>query len=249
VSASYWEELTKWDLIDKLQPLFRGGSYYYDKDSCKIKKHEVLAVNMPWIFARRPEWMNCGLWHQVYFQCLRSVHSQCLNCYKVVVKPQTVKQLFALHELMIDLNLPSKCGIELRDYVKSLYGGYFYCRGPEEGQKRYNGVRGLVSRHVSPEVVVTLKRGCTELEILKGDLSKYELTEDDRKWEEIVSQNVDIPDWNGVQPELIKNHIKRMWIAWAYSKNDQTALEFNDGNDLVTQPVTYHDEKGAQENG
>ena len=242
---SYWEELGKWDLLGRLKPLLEKGAYYYDKDTCKIKKHEVLGINVPWVFIRRPNWMNCAVWHQVYFQCLNAIHSQCLSCYKIVVTPRTVKELFDLYELMVDLGLDGKCGLDTRTYTRAKYGGYFYTQTLEEGEYLYPYIR----ERISPELPVILKRGCTEFEMLRGDSSKYEQTEDDKKWEQIVEANIDIPDWNGTQPEILVNHIKRLWIAMAYKSDDMTALEFNDGEHLVPQPTTYHEPIEGKANG
>lgn len=246
---TYWEELSKWDLIDKLKPLIQKGAYYYDKDTCKIKKHEVLGVNVPWLFIKRPSWMNCAVWHQVYFQCLRAIHSQCLKCYKVAVTPSTVRQLFDLYDVMLDMNLPSKCGIDLRNYTKARYGAYFYAQSVEEGQEIYQKVRDRLSRRLDlKDMPIILKRGCTEFELYLGDSAKYEQSEDDKEWERIVEANVDIPDWDGEQPQVLKNHIKRLWIAFAYRSNDMTSLEFNDGKDLITPLREYHME-GDQDDG
>jgi len=245
---SLWEDLSKWDLIDRMKPLLQKGAYYYDPESCKIKKHEVIAVNIPWIFIRRPKWMNCGVWHQVYFQCLKAIHSQCLECYKVVATPRTVRELFDLYELMQQMDFPSKCGVDMRPYTKALYGAYFYTKTLEDGERLYTIVREQISENISPDLPVILKRACTEFEMLRGDSANYEQTEDEKKWEEIVKANVDIPDWDGYQPDIVINHIKRLWIAWAYKSNDMTALEFNDGNDLVV-PLRTHHKEGDTQNG
>src|SRR3989344_4298965 len=55
-----------------------------------------------------------------------------------------------------------KCMPERRDYCSGAYKGYIYCRSIEEGEEIRNIVREVVADDISPEVPVTLKRGCSE---------------------------------------------------------------------------------------
>jgi len=239
---SYWKELEKNDLISLLKPLFDNGRLYVDYNDCKIKlRQRVMAPNVPWIFIKPAPWANCDLWHQVYFKQLGTIHSACFECFKVVLRPRTVKELFRLYNVMQDLNLPSKCGVELRDYVGELYGAYFYCQGLEHGKEVFGIVKEALDKNMEPGLPIILKRGCTEFELLHGDSRQYEQKDRDKHVEKMLEENSDIPIIAFEQPEIIKTFIKRMWLAWAYKNNDKTCLEFNDGNDFVEQPVTYHE--------
>lgn len=104
--------------------------------------------NLPWMFARLPplEIANCMLWKGIIFDifCVNFLHKEdrfipqgCQNCHKVVVKPRTYKELLDLRKLQVELDYPSKCGIEERSFSKGLYGGYFYCGGIEDGRSRF----------------------------------------------------------------------------------------------------------------
>jgi hypothetical protein len=85
------------------------------------------------------------------------IPSPCLDCWKTVVRPQTVKQLIALYELMEELQYPSKCGLEERDYVFGYYGGYFYSRSLEDGKARTREVAPLIKERVG-DIPIYLKR-------------------------------------------------------------------------------------------
>jgi len=246
MSTSMWKEIEKNDLIGKLKPLFMNGRLYVDPEDNKIRRvKQVMHVNNPWIFIQQPDWINCGLWHQIYFDQLKIIHSACFSCFKVVVTPKTVKELFQLYDIMLSLDLPSKCGAELRPYVDRLYGGYFYCKDLDNGRQIYDLVKPIVQREIREDIDIILKRGCTEFEQLHGDSSKYEQTEHDSNLERILDENSDIPIQVMTQPEIVKNHVKRMWLAWAYKNKDWTCLEFNDGEDLddnkPQKPTTYHE--------
>ena len=243
---SYWKDLEEQDILGKLAPLFREGRLYIDPEDQKIKKpRQVMLITNPFIFAKPATWMNCALWHQIYFKQLGVIHSACFECFKVVVRPETVKELFQVCDIMQELALPGKCGIEVREYVKHLYGAYFYCKGLEEGREIYSFVKDTMQREIRPDISVILKRGCTEFELLHGDSKKYEQKDYDRKLETWMETHSDIAALDFEQPEYLKIHIKRGWLAWAYKNNDKTCLEFNDGEDFVKQPATYHDIKDA----
>ena len=68
------------------------------------------------------------------------VPSKCMGCWKVVVRLKTLKQLFSLLQLQMRMGRPSKCGIEVRESVNGLYGGYFYNHSLEEGLECYSAV-------------------------------------------------------------------------------------------------------------
>lgn len=237
---SYWKELGNNDIVGKLEKLLDSGAFYIDKDTLKIKRHEKMYHNQGWIHVRRAPWMNCTLWHHVYFQTLRAIHSGCFACYKVMARPTTVKDLFIMYEVMKELDLPSKCGIDTREYVRELYGGVWYAQTVEEGQEVYEKVKKAIAKSAAPDIPLLLKRGCTEFEIMFGDSSKFVQKDEDKKWERIVEEVVDVPEWHGTQPDYLKRHIERLWLAWAYRHNDITCREFNDGEDFITPATTYH---------
>jgi len=237
---NYYLELAKKDLIEKFKSEFEKGAFFLRNDG-KITQTTRLMHSTPWIHTRRAPNRNCGLYH-TYFEKLKGmIHSTCQSCWKVVVAPRTLIELHKLLELQKVLNIPSKCGIEKRDTVGRLYGGYFYNDSLEEGKECYKIVRSNVDLNLSPEVSVILKRGCTEFELGTGPSDKWEVTEEQKALEYLLLDLVAVDINLSPQPEHLKDSIFRTWIHWAYSNGDPTYLEYT-GGPLFRPPVTYHEE-------
>lgn len=247
------DQINKVNFLRRVQPLINKG-WIIDRESGKLTpvvSHLVgdspFSTDTPWIFARKDDSTNCALWSDVVFHQLGFIHKGCLSCYKVVVRPNTVKQLFQLmryQELIYDK--PCKCGIEKRPYVHGLYGGYFYNRSLEEGRGTYKRVRSDIDKYISPGISVILKRACTEFEMRFKDSTTWDgirvkNLEKHERWEFIAEANTDIGMNKGEQPGSIKIDKTEEWIQFAYEHGDKTALEFNDGKPLYTPCRTYHD--------
>ena len=100
------------------------------------------------------------------FKKFSVIPQYCFDCYKVLIEPRTVNELFKLLMLFDKMALPldntRKCMVEARPDCSGTYKGFIYCRGMEEGKEVRTLVRNLISEEISPDVSVTLKRGCSE---------------------------------------------------------------------------------------
>lgn len=237
-----YADIIKGDLIGKMRPMFDSGRFYL-RDDGKITQTTRLTYNSPWIHQKMAPNRNCNLYH-VYHEAFKFVHSKCQECWKVVVRPRTLSELHKLLELEKVLDLPSKCGIEKRDTVCGLYGGYFYNDSLEKGRECYKLVRANVDVNISKDVVVLLKRGCTEFEIggHGGPSDKWEVSESQKEIEDILNDLVDQDISKMPQPDHVKESIFRSWIHWAYANGDMTYKEFTGGESLFPTYVTYHEE-------
>lgn len=232
------------NLIELCRPLLNAG-WYLDTDG-RLKIFSKPATDMPWIFASQDDSRKCNLWHGAFFNKLGLLPSPCLRCWKVVIRPQTLEDLFELHEIQKDLEWPGKCGIEVRQTVCGLYGGYFYADSLEQGQRVYEIVRREVDQRLACKPTVILKRGCTEFEAHFGD---------SRKWEEKITarqvaleKKLDcfIESQERIeQPEIVKKSIYKRWIEWAYQSGDMTYQKFTGGQSLHPPVITYHENHGA----
>jgi hypothetical protein len=167
------------------------------------------------------------------------------------VRPRTIVELFDLYELQKEMDVPSKCGVEPRETVHGLYGGYFYCRGKERGLERYKQVRELVDKHLSPEVSVTLKRYCTEFEIgaVGKDGGKHQgpsdqigdVTQEERDMEIYIEAHFPDMGFQGAHPDHLVAATMMGWIKWAYQHGDSTWQELSE-EPLLSSVVTYHEE-------
>ena len=226
------------DIVAPLRPLLRSGAFHIN-GAGKFECQAVSGWDTPWVHPHLSKDRNCLLWHKVIFDCFGFVPKRCHDCYKIVVRPRTVVELFKLHDLMEGLGLPSKCGIEQRATVNAIYGGYFYCDSLEQGRERYDIVRRAVDEQISPDLTVLLKRFCTEFEHRHGRSDQMEQTPEEAFHESVITRHFEpIPDYQ--QPGIVKIHVMRKWIEFAYQYGDQTAAELNDGHPLVAPYVTYH---------
>lgn len=57
----------------------------------------------------------------------------CFDCYKVLITPHTIMDLFKLLMIFEKITLPldntRKCMVETRDACSGTYKGFIYCRG------------------------------------------------------------------------------------------------------------------------
>jgi hypothetical protein len=247
--ASFYDWMVANDILEHLRPLWEGGGFKLRADG-KLVGDPKTAIEGPWHYIKHRWEFDCFTWHHVIFEHISKrmiigkqfVPSGCLECFKVVIRPQTLKQLFALEKLQIAMDRPCKCGIEVRDTVHGLYGGYFYNLGLEEGLARYREVRGAVdlADYLGPQVPVILKRGCTEFELACGPSDQWETSPDQLKIENMVNQYLSKDDLVREQPQHVIWHLHRKWIEFAYAHGDSTYAEFTDGKPLYPPVVTYH---------
>jgi len=246
-----YEELKGRDIIAAVEPLLKQGILELRHSDGKIVPRELRhTYATPWLHHRCSYRHNCFIWKDIVFdnivtrvlpQGKRFVPSSCMNCYKVVVRPKNLKQLFQLATVQYGLDHASKCGLETRYTVFGMYGGYFYNRGLEEGLQCYKMVRDAVNAHLGEDVKVLLKRSCTEMEHGVGPSDQWEITPEQEHFEKLIKSKfaMDIPILDQ-QPHL-KDHVQRRWIEEAYKLGDETVWEFIDGP-LYPEYVTYHGE-------
>jgi hypothetical protein len=210
------------------------------------KMHQV--IDTPWVHPKQHPEKNCELCHNILFPAFNFIPRMCLNCWKVVVRPRTVEELFKLYNLQVGLDEYCKCGIERgRPFVHALYGGYFYNDSQEQGQKRYEQVRKAVNEQISPDVSVILKRYCSEFEQKFGPSNKYERPADADMWEDMANKYIDIDfDPYEKQAELIVRHVMYLWLVFAFQHQDLTAIKFNHGEAFYPRVVEYQKEVPKQ---
>jgi len=250
---NYFQFLEKNNILRKVKVLLEQAGYYVRHEDGKIYADLHLAWDYPWHHVKRIDFLDCHLWHRIMFDIVGGfVPMNCQNCFKVVVKPQTLKQLFALLDLQIRLDLPAKCGVEDRKTVFGSYGGYFYNVGFENGIECYMKVRDSIKedehlRDLLEEVDdngvpkrVILKRGCTEMEHALGRSDKWQVTEEQIELEKLVNNTFVRQPSSRLQPDIIIQNVHQKWIEFAWDRGDPTVLEFTDGYLLYPPYMTYH---------
>lgn len=256
-----YDHLRSYDVLKMLEPLLEAGNHYSRLEDGKIKvRQNALPTGTPWIHPKHHISLDCGLWNNIIFKMVvpqlpadqRFVPIGCQNCWKVCVKPRTLQQLFVLLGIQKKLNLPSKCGIEHRESVHGLYGGYFYNTSLPAGLKCYEIVKAamLDNEHMAPLIDevdshgkttrIILKRACTEMEHAMGDSTKWEVVPGQEFLEDLIKSHIVNEGYKAHQPEHVIWNIQRRWIEFAYMNGDPTYALYTGGNPLYPPYVTYH---------
>jgi hypothetical protein len=213
------------DLLTPILPLIRQGAYHFANDG-RVEVDFRMTADTPWVHVRQDCRRNCGIWHQVWFNLYGIIPSYCQSCWKVVARPTTLKELFQLYEIQVKLNRPSKCGIELRQSVGALYGGYFYNDTYELGLECFKEVKEVIQGTIGKHVNVFYKRACTEFEHKFGDSRNWEVNEQQKQLEARLESLFIDPARSHEQGIEIKRHVMAGWVRFAFAAGDKTAHEF-----------------------
>lgn len=104
--------------------------------------------------------------HMALFKHFNIIPKYCFNCYKVIIEPRTVIELFKIMMIFEKTAFPNdnsrKCLVEGRPKITGTYKGMVYCRSIEEGAEIIQMLQPIVSDEVSNNIPITLKRGCSE---------------------------------------------------------------------------------------
>ena len=247
---NYYKWLMEHDFVGWMEEARRQNGWEYRPGDLKLLITSRQNPLTPWHYVN-PSAEDCLLHMNIIFGVMSHVAKNqfvpihCLGCWKVVVRPKTLKQLFALENLQKELNLPSKCGIEVRNYVPALYGGYFYNRSLEEGRACYKKVREAVTENenLGEDIQVYLKRACTEMERKFGETDKWEeATEEQKEIEKIIFSLIAYDPIGQKQPSHFMAHLHKSWIEWAFTHGDETYKEYTNGLPIEPAAVTYHEE-------
>lgn len=249
---NYFWELHDKNIIGRLARLFTEAGYFIRREDGKIftDRYRLLGDSV-WHYTKVNDGDDCYRWHHVMFKFLGFVPSQCQECYKIVVRMNKIEQLFALLDLQIELGRPSKCGIEERDFVECLYGGYFYNRGLDEAIANYRIIKPRIEENPILAPILdevdpcglpknfVIKRGCTEFEKACGRSDQWSITDEQLKWEELVNEYVAPIEFQDLPPHVI-NDMHWRWILYAAKNGDSTYKKFTGGKPINTPVVIYH---------
>jgi len=242
-----YKRLVEDDIITKLEPYL--PAWHVNAKTHKLQPlgnaARIVSSKVHWIFVSRDPYKRC-MFDTAVFKAFGFIPSRCLNCWKVVVKPKTLKQLWDVYQFQIKFTKGCvhekrfcKCGPEERPWVPQNYGAYFYASGKTQGLKRWEQIREAVDQ-IDPSIDVVLKRFCTEFEIATGPSDKYESPAWAKERELRIYGNANLEEAEPLQPDLIKERNIRFWIEHAWSVGDMTCLGFNGGKPLYNPSVTYH---------
>lgn len=253
---NYYWDVKETDVVDWLHPLLQRGWRWRYGDG-KITNVSSYADEVPWHYIRFLG-DDCWFSNHVVFDIIQQrvgekwVPSRCQECWKTVIYPKTLKQLFALEKVMMHdprvKRHSCKCGIEARPITPRLYGGYAYAKSLEKGRLIFKDFRAAVDDHpdLGPDVKMILKRGCTEMEAACGPSDKWQITPKQKFIEDLVASKIAFEPNEALQSDHHLRHTHRLWIEWACANGDETYKEYTGGKSIHGEYVTYHEEKLPQ---
>lgn len=233
----------KWHQTFDMQPMCAAEKYNISMETGLLVKNRHILWEIPWDHVNHDQGMKCHIF-QSLFRHHGFIPTYCLDCWKVVVKPRTLQELYILRDIQrsmaeLDPECYCKCGIEQRGYVPGIYGGYFYNRSRQQGEERYEQLKKTMS------FPIILKRYCTEFEIKLGDSGSYNQPKIAREKEALFLKMLD-PSLltNPAQPAEFKEHVYHQWqlYGWKFGTPEdrrQIELDWNDGEPLHRMPRTY----------
>ena len=149
-------EAKKREFIDRF--LSSHPQYFYRLEDGKIDCKKKMMPDPPWAYIHPGVNQNCHFWHHILFNCVheqQKVPVPCHNCWKVVLMPRDIEELFASYILIHELGMPGKCGIEGdRANTNRKYGAYFYNNSLEEGMACCKRVADAVKRDKTYEMTI-----------------------------------------------------------------------------------------------
>lgn len=187
--------------------------------------------------------------HKMVFDQTGIIPEFCFGCYKVQIAPRTVVELFKLFMIFEKIVLPSdnsrKCMVEGRADCAGAYKGFIYCSGIEEGKEVCGILQETVADNMSPDVPVTLKRGCSEFSQVypqygqvKPDAEMMKYPQDWKVHEDFVDQTFSWPpflDAEGANVNAGANRVyppgeifaMQYWLRYAATIGDLSYLEIS----------------------
>jgi hypothetical protein len=236
------------DIIRGMQGLLARGDYKIDFDGCMKRVTTGMGYETPWWHHKGCTTKRCHVDHGIKFYNFNYIPPRCLECWKVVAMPRTLKELYTVREVQKQIDKPSKCGIELRFYTPRNYGAYWYTNHLDQGWARYEQVRKAIDESIGEDVEVVLKRGCTEFELIGGPSPYWCMTAEQEEMDQYIEDRLEvdaIPSFT--QADYVLHRTQKHWIEWAAKQGDQTYLEFTDGKPLYAPAVRYEVAKTEEE--
>ena len=156
-----------------------------------IKNYKEIEFDNRQLFRRGKFDLNCER-HKTIFESFNVIPKNCFGCFKVQIDPKNVIDLIKLFFVFDKIDLPNskyikKCLIEMRPGIPGSYKGLVFCFTLEEAEEVKTILTEVLTKVISEDIKIIIKRGCTEFELaypdyknVKGkekDLMKY-----DEKW-------------------------------------------------------------------
>ena len=246
-----YEDLNFADVCLGASDNIRNGGAEIEGDNIVFSYGET-GIDLPWIFHKYSLERDCVRWHKIYFELYGVLPRNCMGCWKVVVRPKNIDELFELDELqkkMVEAGgLACKCGVDVRatETYKGIYLGFWYCPlwDLEGAREHYKEIRRKVRGALALDTPVILKRGCTEMENKFGPSHLWEYSMNMRMKEAMLDAVIKLKQPKKPQPSFVRDHVYAIWINYAHRMGDKEARKYYRVYPESTGSVptsTYHD--------
>jgi len=180
--------------------------------------------------------------HAQVFMRFNIIPNYCFSCYKVLIEPKNVLELFKLMMVLEKLELPNdnsrKCMVETREIASGYYKGFIYCRSIDEGNEVLDLLRKVISREITENMQLTLKRGCSEYALSYPEFPKVGKDSATMEYKEEWQECEDIFDkeyvarmhcseggtFNRPNYTLQDANVMLQWIKYAATNGDMSYL-------------------------
>jgi len=239
-----YEELCFFDILEPIKGLLDRGVYWINLDGLVETKVAISHLS-PWRHAKHAEDRSCAFCAQVLFTYYHILPKDCMNCWKIVAHPKDYAQACEMLELQKEFGVPSKTGMEERQYSGSLGGwsSFWYCPldgGLDEARTVFTLVEQTVRKRFGEDAPkVILKRGCTEMEKMAGPSDKWQYPLTAQIKEQLVRAAY-VPRISHPHPRMLEVHIEKKWIEWAAAHGDLSYLKEVE-SPIISPQVFYHE--------
>jgi len=235
-----YQELAKRNVLKPIEKHIDAGVMRVHYDNT-VTAETVPKRHTPFIMVEHPWDRNCSKWFQIYFELYGLLPPPCMNCWKIVAKPKTLRELMEIHALQKTLGLPAKAGMEVRTYTSGIYSAFWYCpmkEGLEGALELYKLVNDDLSKR---GIECILKRACTEMEMKYGASNMWLPNNKQQEFFDRLEKIFKVKAHDSKTIPMYYDSIKREWIEWAYQHGDETYLRYTDNKPMYAPLVTYHD--------
>lgn len=225
-------------VAENLKRAISSGSVVENDDGTLALKGTRTGGNV-WVFVSHGPSLGCDfLMHFMFNKAYgkSAVPYGCRGCYKVKVALRTLRELVAAWEIAKGIECQSKWGLDFfNPYSQNIYAGYFYTPGLEAARVLFKVVREAFAADpkLSPDITMTIKRGCSEYEAAVGPSDRYEFTPEMAELEAYLKSKF------RSRKSDRGNVAMAGWIDAAFRMGDDTYLDFTGGKRLRAKTVTY----------
>lgn len=94
-----YEQYIEWDVMEPLVADLGAGNTILDPKTQRVRWSRESLINRPWVSSGIDTYRDCSVWHEFVFQRYHVIHPGCMACWKIVYKPKTLEETFAILKL------------------------------------------------------------------------------------------------------------------------------------------------------